>query len=183
MLTTVFTSLFLSRPTQAESFLHKTACGTAGWLGVQCKTVSDGQSIADSGQGKSAPSGATSSKSAPPAQPSGQATASPLPTSFATMSLPSQQLPTITPVTDANSSAFAVPQTFVSYGLSNLGNNVDGGSGIIGTMNHRILQPSAAGWRIFGIAWYWWLGVIGSTVALGALVWKGLSRISNKRLC
>lgn len=67
------------------------------------------------------------------------------------------------------------PHDFVGYDLLTIrGNDGNSGNAILGATIQAPLQPSAEGWKVFGIAWYWWVVVLALIVILGRLVTKKL---------
>ncbi|MDB5180086.1 MAG: hypothetical protein JWN12_718 [Candidatus Saccharibacteria bacterium] len=173
MLVSAIISGASSRPTQAESLLYKTTCGVVGLLGVQCQPAPAAQQTptpaSESGSGKSttAETG-PSNKAATPTAPSNQPASQPATTSFTAVNMPDQQLPTIVPVSDAKSTMPAMSRDFVSYSLPTIGGKSD--AAVLGAAIQTPLQPSSQGWKIFGVAWYWWVLAIAAIVVLGRLV-------------
>lgn len=87
------------------------------------------------------------------------------------MNLPDQQLPTITPISSGESTRATTPRDFVGYSLPTIrGADENSGSAVLGATIRAPLQSSAEGWKIFGIAWYWWVVMIAAIIALGRLV-------------
>lgn len=177
---TILTSGLISRPTHAESFLSKATCGIFELLGAQC------QSVAPSTR-QVAPSTPTSNgqvgQGTPPATDhqatsADQSAAQPIPANFTPISLPQNSLETVKPLpTDMHSMA-VTPSRYATYNFP--GATDTGDASVLGSTTQAPLQPSAEGWKVFGIYWYWWV-LLAIVVLIGWRITKDFLRRANRR--
>jgi len=144
-----------SRPAKAESFLSRTVCGVTSILGVECRrTTPAPQAPSQTPQPVSQPTD-SSSPSTSPAETSGTTGAATMtPVAPAPLEITVEPInPTpIAPLSMAGSSTVPSSRSY----LANTAFVPTSSSRQVLGIRNEPLRTSEEGWRIFGIAWYWW---------------------------
>ena len=144
-----------------------------GLLGRECNTILPTTSPQNDPDPVPAPAPAPAT---PPSSTAGSESAnsqSSLPTNEPTPPLEMSQtlrsdLPSIPKVDVAHRST---DQPLVAYSTNVLGvNNTYGTMSTVSDPDARPLQATTEGWKIIGVAWYWWVATIGGIVGLYYLI-------------
>lgn len=178
-------SVIHSRPASAESFLQRTVGCVTDILALKScakPTVSPVTSASSSnGQGATP---ATPANSSSPTTSSSAATSS-KPASYGDIANSVEQTPLSTDTVRPADTPPALPvdvQGLASYGpilSAAYATKTFGHMTADTTHTQAILQPSEEGWRLFGVAWYWWLMAIAAITAAAIVVKK--IRIRSKQ--
>jgi hypothetical protein len=148
----VFSLIVLfARPTHAESFLSKTTCGVVGLLGIHCSKPVAPEPAPPSQptppQPAPTPSENTSSNQASPTNSGSAATPEPI----------SMEVQPITEIP-------AIPRDQPHYGSLPSSSGYLANAMVLSPAQKQVLgassaplQASGEGWRIYGVAWYWWV--------------------------
>jgi hypothetical protein len=164
-----------SRPTSAESLLYKVGCVVGGLLRYECAksvepaTPSSTQSSEPS-PGTTSPSSSSASESPTTTTPPSFGQATPAPITLNEELL--EKLPDLPAVQGAATTYNSTAQ-FPSHVLHASSYGVGRAQQLA---TPAAIVASEEGWKVLGIAWYWW----GLTIGVGAGVWYGLKLLFLK---